>query len=75
MVYESPVPGAVPLEEPGDYQIDMWFLDKLRPLGCDGTDLQEKSLDDRGEERLAVARELGFMDLHRTLTGESVERK
>ncbi len=58
-------------------QIDMWFLDKLRHLAVMERDLREKGLrDERGEERLAVARELGFMD--RTierLTGEEIPRK
>ena len=77
VVYEALYRG-VPLEEIWEItQIDMWFLDKLRHLAVMERDLQEKGLsDDRGEERLAVARELGFMDSTiERLTGESVERK
>lgn len=55
-------------------QIDMWFLDKLRHLAVMERDLREKGLsDERGMERLAVARELGFMDSTiERLTGEKI---
>ncbi len=44
-------------------QIDMWFLDKLRHLAVMERDLIEKGLkDDRGQERVDVAREIGFLD-------------
>ncbi|MDO4288841.1 MAG: carbamoyl-phosphate synthase large subunit [Eubacterium sp.] len=58
-------------------QIDMWFLDKLRHLAVMERDLREKGLkDERGEERLAVAREIGFMDCTiERLTGEKIPRK
>jgi len=58
-------------------KIDMWFLDKLRHLAVMERDLIEKGLDDeRGQERLAVAREIGFMDgTIERLTGKKIERK
>lgn len=57
-------------------KIDTWFLDKLRHLAVMERDLAEKGLDDeRGEERLAVARELGFMDSTiERLTGKKIDR-
>lgn len=57
-------------------KIDMWFLDKLRHLAVMERDLTEKGLrDERGAERLAVARELGFLDSTiERLTGDKVDR-
>lgn len=56
-------------------KIDMWFLDKLRHLAVMERDLREKKLsDERGAERLAVAREIGFMDSTiERLTGEKIK--
>lgn len=57
--------------------IDMWFLDKLRHLAVMERDLRECGLtDERGAERLNVARELGFMDeTIERLTGETIPRE
>ncbi|MEF9918292.1 MAG: carbamoyl-phosphate synthase large subunit [Eubacterium sp.] len=58
-------------------KIDMWFLDKLRHLAVMERDLRKKGLSDqRAEERLSVAREIGFMDSTiERLTGKKVTRK
>ncbi len=58
-------------------RIDMWFLDKLRHLAIMERDLVNKGLRDfRGEERLNVAKSLGFMDSTiEALTGDKVPRR
>lgn len=58
-------------------RIDMWFLDKLRHLAIMERDLVNKGLRDfKGEERLEVARSLGFMDCTiEALTGDKVDRR
>jgi carbamoyl-phosphate synthase large subunit len=63
VVYEALYRG-LPMEEIQETtMIDMWFLDKLRHLAVMERDLSEKGLgDERGAERLTVARELGYLD-------------
>jgi len=77
VVYEALYRG-LPMEEIQDAtRIDMWFLDKLRHLAVMERDLREKGLsDERGAERLVVARELGFLDSTiARLTGNDYDKK
>ncbi|WP_329886245.1 carbamoyl-phosphate synthase large subunit [Pseudoramibacter faecis] len=63
VVYEALYRGMPAAQVHDITLIDMWFLDKLRHLATMERDLAEKGLaDERGAERLTVARELGFQD-------------
>ena len=77
VVYEALYRGIELEEIQAKTQIDMWFLDKLRHLAVMERDLIEKGLsDERGAERLTVAREIGFLDSTiERLTGEKFPRK
>ncbi len=77
VVYEALYRGVELDRIQGITQIDMWFLDKLRHLAVMERDLREKGLqDERRQERVDVAREIGFLDSTiARLTGEPVERK
>ncbi|MGI6110004.1 MAG: carbamoyl-phosphate synthase large subunit [Eubacteriaceae bacterium] len=77
VVYEALYRGIDLEEIQAKTQIDMWFLDKLRHLAVMERDLIEKGIsDERGPERLAVAREIGFLDSTiARLTGEVPPRK
>lgn len=76
-VYEALYRGLNMRQIQGITQIDMWFLDKLRHLAVMERDLETTGLsDERAQERVDVAREIGFLDSTISrLTGEAVPRR